>query len=107
VSLDKEQEGSRVEVAGLAERWQELDRETLVEAQAAIAGGRRFRYLDLVRAPFVFAKTLLGGHPFLRGTAGVIEAGMRAIHTFVLHLRIWSLQHDAERGGEPHEDCPR
>jgi len=100
-------DASRPDGETLAERWQRLDGETLAEARAAVARGRRFHCLDFVRAPFVFVRTLFGAGTFLKGTPGLIEAGMRAVHAFVLHLRIWSLEHDAERGGEPHEDRPR
>jgi len=88
-------------------RWQRLDRETLAEAQQAVERGRRFHWLDFARAPLTFLWTLVGHRSLLDGTRGFIQAGMNAIHCFVTHLRIWSLQHDAERGGEPHENRPR
>ncbi len=91
----------------LAERWQRLDRETLAEARAAVESGRRFHCLDFTRAPLAFFQTLCVRRSFLNGTPGLIRAGMNAIHSFVTHLRIWSLQHNAERGGEPHENRPR
>jgi hypothetical protein len=100
---------SRGDDAGesVAARWERLDRETLAEAREAIDRGRRFHGLDFARAPLVFLWTLVGRGSVLDGTRGVIRAGMNAIHCFVTHLRIWSLQNDAERGGEPHEDGPR
>ena len=88
-------------------RWQRLDRETLAEAQRAVERDRRFHCLDFARAPLTFLWTLVGRRSLLDGSPGLIEAGMNAIHSFVTHLRIWSLQHDAERGGEPHENRPR
>lgn len=88
-------------------RWRRLDRETLAEARQAVARGRRFHRSDFARAPLTFLWTLVGRGSLLDGTRGLIEAGMNAIHSFVTHLRIWSLQHDAERGGEPHENRPR
>ena len=91
----------------VAERWQRLDRETLAEAQQAVQRGRRFHCLDFARAPLTFLWTLVGRCALLDGTRGLIKAGMNAIHSFVTHLRIWSIQHDAERGGEPHENRPR
>jgi hypothetical protein len=106
VSLDGGGGAPRLEHEPLAERWRRLDADTLAEARAAVARGRRFHRLDFVRAPLVFVRTLCGACSFLKGTPGLIEAGMRAIHTFVVHVRIWSLEHDAERGGEPHEDGP-
>ena len=106
MSLDGGGDGPRLARESLAERWQRLEGDTLAEARAAVARGRRSHCLDFVRAPFVFLRTLFGACSFLKGTPGLIEAGMRAIHTFVVHLRIWSLEHDAERGGEPHEDGP-
>jgi len=106
VNPDEGGDGPRLDEETLAERWQRLDRETLAEARAAVAGGRRFHCLDVARAPLVFLRALCVDRSLRRGTRGLIEAGLRAIHTFVLHLRIWSLHHDAERGGEPHEDRP-
>jgi len=81
----------------LAERWERLDAETLDEAHAAVDGGQRFRCLDLARAPLAFLRTLCVQRSFLDGTPGLIRAGINAIHSFVAHLRIWSLQSDAER----------
>jgi hypothetical protein len=89
----------------LAERWVRLERETLAEARAAVARGRRFHALDLARAPLAFLRTLFVERSFLDGTPGLIWAGLNAIHCFLTHVRIWSLQHDAEREGEPHEEC--
>ncbi len=97
----------RDEPEALAERWQRLDRQTLAEARAAVERGRRFHCLDFVRAPLAFLDTLVVRRSFLDGTPGLIRAWMKAIHSFVMHLRIWSLQHDAEREGEPHENRPR
>ncbi len=91
----------------IAARWQRLNRETLAEAKRAVEGGRRFHYLDFARAPLTFLWILVGRRSLLNGSRGLIEAGMSAIHSFVTHLRVWSLQHDAERGGEPHENRPR
>jgi hypothetical protein len=88
----------------LAERWARLERETLAEARAAAARGRRFHAFDLVRAPLTFLCALFVKRSFLDGTPGLIRAGLSAIHSFLTHLRIWSLQTDAEREGEPHED---
>ncbi|MBN1919186.1 MAG: hypothetical protein JW889_14875 [Verrucomicrobia bacterium] len=105
--LDEQRGASQPNGETLAERWWRLDDETLVEASAAVARGRRFRCLDVARAPLVFMRALFSAGALRRGTPGLIEAGMRAIHTFVCAVRIWSLQHDAERGGEPHEDRPR
>jgi hypothetical protein len=90
----------------LAERWARLERETLAEAHATLERGRRFHLLDLARAPLAFLCTLFIKRSFLDGTPGLVRAGLSAIHSFVMHLRIWSLQHDAEREGEPHEDRP-
>ena len=89
------------------ERWQRLDRESLAEARAALESGRRFHWFDFARAPMAFLRTLVVRRSFLDGTRGLIRAGMNAIQCFVTHLRIWSLEHDAERGGEPHENRPR
>jgi hypothetical protein len=91
----------------VAERWRRLDRETRAEAQQAVERGRRFHLFNFARAPLTFFWTLIGRRALLDGTRGLIRAGMSAIHCFVTHLRIWSLQHDAERGGEPHENRPR
>ncbi len=91
----------------LADRWERLDRETLAEARAALASGRRFRWLDFGRAPLAFLRTLVIERSFLDGTPGFIRAGLNAIRSFVTHLRIWSHEHDAEHGGEPHENRPR
>jgi hypothetical protein len=88
----------------LAERWARLERETLAEARAAVARGRRFHALDLARPPLVFLCTLFVRRSFLDGTPGLIRAGLSAIHSFVTHLRVWSLTNNAERGGEPHEN---
>ena len=90
-----------------AERWERLERETLDEARAAVGQGRRFHCSDFARAPLVFLRTFFIQRSFLGGTPGLIRACMNAIHAFVTHLRIWSLEHDAERGGEPHENHPR
>lgn len=97
----------RDEGESLADRWERLDRETLAEARGAVERGRRFHCLDFARAPLAFLNTLLVRRSFLDGTPGLIHAWMKAIHTFVTHLRIWSLQNDAEREGEPHENRPR
>jgi hypothetical protein len=91
----------------LAARWERLDRETLAEARAALDGGRRFHWFDFARAPLAFLRTFLLRRSFLDGTPGLIRAGVNAIQCFVTQLRIWSLEHDAERGGEPHENRPR
>jgi tRNA A-37 threonylcarbamoyl transferase component Bud32 len=90
----------------LADRWRRLERETLAEAQAAVARRRRFRCLGFARAPLAFLRTLLVERSFLDGTPGLIRAGMNAIHSFVARLRTWSLERDAERAGEPHEHRP-
>jgi hypothetical protein len=90
----------------LAERWARLERETLAEARAAVERGRRFHALDLVRGPLAFLRTLFVERSFLDGTPGLIRAGLSGIHSFLTHVRIWSLQNDAERKGEPHEDRP-
>jgi len=93
-------------VESLAERWERLDRETLAEAREAFTCGRRFHGFDFARAPLAFLRTFVVGRSFLDGTPGLIRAGMNAIHTFVTYLRIWAIENDAERGGEPHEDSP-
>jgi len=94
------------DVESLTERWERLDRETLAEAREAVKSGRRFHCLNFARAPLAFLRTLVVKRSFLDGTPGLIRAGMNAIHTFVTQLRIWAIQNDAERGGEPHEDSP-
>jgi tRNA A-37 threonylcarbamoyl transferase component Bud32 len=91
---------------GLAEQWRRLERETLAEARAAGARGRRFHYLDFARAPLAFLRTLVLGRSFLDGTPGLVRAGLNAIHSFVAHLRLWAIDHDVERTGEPHEERP-
>lgn len=90
----------------LAERWEQLDCETLAEAREAIKSGRRFHCFDFARAPLAFLRTLVVKRSFLDGTPGLVGAGMNAIHTFLRYLRIWAIENDAERGGEPHEDSP-
>ena len=93
-------------VESLAERWERLDRETLAEAHETVKSSRRFHRHDFARAPLAFLRTFVVKHSFLDGTPGLIRAGMNAIHTFVTHLRIWAIENDAEREGEPHEDSP-
>jgi tRNA A-37 threonylcarbamoyl transferase component Bud32 len=90
----------------LGERWRRLEREPRAEAQAAVARGRRFHCLDLARAPLAFFRTLVVERSFLDGTPGLIRAGVNAIHSFVTSLRVWAIEHDAERTGEPHEQRP-